>query len=172
MTKLLTPFTLPLRPAVWRRRVSPAAIASVGAVCAMACTAAVAAEGSAAAPAQAPTEGASCVEVEVLNVRPAQGQLLMTAFDREDQFGKQPLSRMRVAAGEATTRFRWCGLQAESVAVMMFQDLDGDGRMGRNLVGMPTEPWGSSGTPGGMGPRWDIARVPLDGRVLVLTLVK
>ena len=33
-------------------------------------------------------------------------------------------------------------------ALALFQDLDSDGRMGRNVLGIPTEPWGASGSPG------------------------
>jgi hypothetical protein len=42
--------------------------------------------------------------------------------------------------------------------------------MGRNLLGVPSEPWGASGTPGTFGPNWDSTRVALDGRAIVVKL--
>jgi hypothetical protein len=42
--------------------------------------------------------------------------------------------------------------------------------MGRNLMGIPLEPWGSSGTPGSFGPSWETGKVKLDGSVIVIKL--
>ena len=44
-------------------------------------------------------------------------------------------------------RFEFCGLSGDCVALTLFQDLDSDGKMGKNVLGMPTEPWGASGSP-------------------------
>lgn len=114
-------------------------------------------------------EGA-CADVEVHNVRPQQGQLMVAAYDAADRFGRQPLASLRAPAGDAVTTLRLCGLAGSEVALTLFQDLDGDGRMGRNAFGMPTEPWGASGSPGLMGPKWESTRVPLDGRAIVVKL--
>ncbi|MCW5609284.1 MAG: DUF2141 domain-containing protein [Rubrivivax sp.] len=114
-------------------------------------------------------EGA-CADVEVHNVRPQQGQLMVAAYDAADRFGRQPLASLRAPAGDAVTTLRLCGLAGSEVALTLFQDLDGDGRMGRNAFGMPTEPWGASGSPGMLGPKWESTRVPLDGRVIVVKL--
>ncbi|MBX3603558.1 MAG: DUF2141 domain-containing protein [Rubrivivax sp.] len=111
-----------------------------------------------------------CADVEVHNVRPQQGQLMVAAYDAADRFGRQPLASLRAPAGDAVTTLRLCGLAGSEVALTLFQDLDGDGRMGRNAFGMPTEPWGASGSPGMMGPKWESTRVPLDGRVILVKL--
>lgn len=119
-------------------------------------------------PAVAATEG--CADVEVHNVRPQQGYLMVSAFNDEAGFGRKPVSALRLAAGEATMRFQVCGLNGAEVALMLYQDIDGDGRMGTNLLGMPTEPWGASGSPGITGPRWATARMPLDGQPLAVRM--
>ncbi len=113
-----------------------------------------------------------CAQVEVQNVRPKQGQLMVAAFASADTYRKKPLAQLRLAAGDgATMRFQLCGLGASGeVALTLFQDLDSDGRMGTNLVGMPSEPWGSSGTPGTFGPSWETGRVKLDGTVIVVKM--
>ena len=101
-----------------------------------------------------------CATVEVRNVRPGQGSLMIAAYADADNYGKKPVMSMRLTAGDtAAMSFQLCGLEGTEVALMLFQDLDNDGRMGRNLVGLPTEPWGSSGTPGMFGPSWETGRV-------------
>jgi len=113
-----------------------------------------------------------CVQVDVHNVRPQQGRLMVAAYADADSFNKKALTQMRLPAGDAVTSFQLCGLTGDVVALTMFQDLDGDGKMAKNLLGMPTEPWGASGSPGTFGPTWDTGRVPLDGTPIVVKLVK
>ena len=122
---------------------------------------------SAAAPAFAQT----CVTVEVDNVRAGTGHLMVAAFASADSFNKTPLVSLRLPAGDsAKMSFQLCGLSGSEVALTLFQDLDSDGKMGRNLLGMPTEPWGSSGTPGTFGPNWETGKVALDGRAIAVKL--
>lgn len=120
-----------------------------------------------AASASAPTPASGCIDIEVLHVRPRQGVLMVAAYTSADSFRKQPKAALRLPAGEATMRFALSGLgDAAEVALTLYQDLDGDGRMATNLLGMPTEPWGASGSPGLFGPDWDSGRVKRDGRVI------
>jgi len=111
-----------------------------------------------------------CVDVIVENVRPQQGQLLLAAYGSAQSFGKTALTQHRVPAGEARTSFQLCKLSGSEVALTLFQDLDNDGKMARNLLGVPSEPWGASGSPGTFGPSWDNARVALDGKPIVIKL--
>jgi uncharacterized protein (DUF2141 family) len=112
----------------------------------------------------------TCATVEVQNVRPNQGFLMLAAFSSADTYNKKPLTSLRVAAGNATMSFQLCGLSGDSVALTLFQDLDSDGKMGQNLLGMPTEPWGASGSPGMFGPQWDTTKVALDGNTIVVKM--
>lgn len=112
----------------------------------------------------------ACAEIEVHNVRPQQGQLMVAAYNKAEGFGRDALASLRVPAGDAVTTVRLCGLAGSEVALTLYQDLDGDGRMGRNAFGLPTEPWGASGSPGMTGPKWESTRVPLDGQVIVVRL--
>ena len=112
-----------------------------------------------------------CVTIEVHNVRPGQGFLMVAAFADAASFRSRPALALRLPAAEAATmRFPLCGLAGDVVALTLFQDLDGDGKMGANLVGMPTEPWGASGTPGAFGPTWDTGKVALDGNPIIVRL--
>jgi uncharacterized protein (DUF2141 family) len=113
---------------------------------------------------------ADCATVEVHNVRARQGQLMVAAYGDAETFNNKPLAALRVPAGEAISRLRLCGLAGPEVAVVMYQDLDGNGQMNKNLLGVPTEPWGSSGRYGAFGPRWDTAKVTFDGGSIVVRL--
>jgi uncharacterized protein (DUF2141 family) len=121
----------------------------------------------AAAPARA-AEG--CVTIEVQNVRPQQGQLMLAAYADAETFAKKALVSLKVPAGDATTLVEMCGISGDTLAITMFQDLDSDGKMGRNFLGIPLEPWGSSGTPGSFGPSWETGKVKLDGSIIVIKL--
>ena len=112
-----------------------------------------------------------CASVEVQNVRPGQGFLMVAAFADAASYRSRPAVWLRLPAAEASAmRFLLCGLTGDVVALTLFQDLDGDGKLGVNLVGMPTEPWGSSGTPGAFGPSWDTGKVALDGKLITVRL--
>jgi uncharacterized protein (DUF2141 family) len=122
-------------------------------------------------PAAAPaTPAAGCATVEIQNVRPQQGSVMVAAYGSADSYGKKPLVQVRVPAGEASMSVQLCGLSGTEVALMLFQDLDGDGKMARNMMGMPTEPWGSSGNPGMFGPKWDTGKVALDGAPIAVKM--
>lgn len=112
----------------------------------------------------------TCATVELRNVRPGQGSVMVAAYADADSYGKKPVTSIRLPAGDAVMSFQLCGLSGNDVALMLFQDLDNDGKMGRNLLGLPTEPWGSSGTPGMMGPTWETGRVTRDAAAIVVNL--
>ncbi len=113
----------------------------------------------------------TCATVEVDNVRPQQGHLMLAAYGSAEDFNKKPLVSLRLPAGEASKmRFELCGLSGDTVVLTMFQDLDSDGKMAKNLLGVPTEPWGGSGSPGVFGPSWDSGKVALDGSPITIRL--
>ncbi len=131
-------------------------------------TAAPATAPATATAAAAPATG--CATVNIDNVRPQQGQLMLAAYGSAESYGKKPLVALRVPAGEARMQVQLCGLSGSQVALMLYQDLDSDGKMARNLMGMPTEPWGSSGNPGMFGPQWDTGKVALDGSPIAVKM--
>lgn len=116
----------------------------------------------------APANG--CATVTIENVRPQQGQLMVAAYGDAATYGKKPMVALRVPAGEARMQVQLCGLSGTQVALMLYQDLDSDGKMARNLMGLPTEPWGSSGNPGMFGPQWDTGKVALDGSPIAVKM--
>ncbi len=116
---------------------------------------------------------AGCVQVEVQNVRPEQGMLMIAAYADAGSFNKAPVVATQMRAGAATMSFPLCGLAGGSVALTLFQDLNGNGKLDANAFGIPSEPWGASGKPAAMAaPTWDSTSVPLDGTTIVVKLSK
>jgi uncharacterized protein (DUF2141 family) len=138
---------------------------------AAACLALVgAAQAQTPAPAPAP---ASCTPVEVHNVRPDQGSLMVRAFDAAADYGKAPAATLQVKADGEVVSFQLCGLRNGVVAISLFQDLNGNGTLDRNAFGIPSEPWGASGKPSAFSaPTWEATHVPVDGKPLVVKLAK
>ena len=118
----------------------------------------------------------TCTPVEVRNLRSAQGTLMVVAYTSEADFNKKPATALQLKATEETMSFSVCLPGGESsLALMMFQDLNDNGKMDSNVLGIPSEPWGSSGKPNPFGPpNWTGAAVPLptDGKPIVVILSK
>jgi uncharacterized protein (DUF2141 family) len=118
----------------------------------------------------------TCAPVEVRNVRPAQGTLMVAAYTSEAEFMKKPATAMQLKPSDETLSFSLClPAGSTSVALMMFQDINDNGKMDSNVLGIPSEPWGASGKPNNFGPpNWAAAAVavPADGKPVVVILSK
>lgn len=135
-----------------------------------ACTAALAlASFATIAHAEAP---GGCAKVEVQNLRPGQGPLMVAAYTSAETFRKTAASQMQLAVTAGTMTVQVCGLSGNAVALTLFQDLNSNGKMDTNPFGMPNEPWGASGKPAPMGPSWEGANVPLSDATIVVKLSK
>lgn len=123
--------------------------------------------------AQAQTRTPGCAQVEVQNLRPAQGALMLAAYSDAASFQKTPTTSIQLEAKTETMQLQVCGLGEGAVALTLFQDLNSNGKLDRNPFGIPTEPWGASGkTSAFSAPTWESAQVPLDGSTLVIKLTK
>jgi uncharacterized protein (DUF2141 family) len=119
------------------------------------------------------TPAARCVQLEVQNVRAEQGMLMIAAYGDAASFNKAPLVATQMRAGAATMSFALCGVSGSSLALTLYQDLNGNGKLDANAFGVPSEPWGASGKSAAMtAPSWDSSAVALDGSTVVVKLSK
>lgn len=96
---------------------------------------------------------AADLTVDVAGLTDANGQLLVAVFDRADSFLKQPVRTAAAAAQSGTVRLILAGLPAGDYALSVFKDANGNGKLDRNPVGMPIEPYGfSNDAAGSYGP--------------------
>jgi len=93
------------------------------------------------------------------------GAVLVAVFDSQAAYdASRPVrvARIDVAGGQ---RSATVALPAGDYAIKAFHDVDGDGQMGKNPFGMPTEPFAfSNNAVGNMGPaQWGQARFTVSG---------
>lgn len=93
------------------------------------------------------------------------GQIMLSVFDNaaaHDGNGA-PVRVAAVPVDGLTAIASFEGLAPGDYAVKAFHDIDGDGKMGTNPFGMPTEPYAFSNNAKAQGapPRWDAARFPV-----------
>lgn len=83
--------------------------------------------------------------IHVTNIKHEDAPLRLQIVD-EAAFGGSGsgIAQLVVPAKIGGVRISLDSLPAGEYAIRVMQDLDGDGKLGTNLVGMPNEPWGMS----------------------------
>ena len=96
---------------------------------------------------------AAQLEVTISGIQEQTGALYIAAFDSAEamQKGQQWLSMVRVVNADSY-RFIETDLKPGKYAFRVFHDVNGDGDLNMNLMGIPTEPYGFSKNPVVMGP--------------------
>lgn len=144
-----------------------------------ACTAKLAGTPSPVAPvtvAQEQPQGVADLQVRFTSIKQQRGFIMMALYNSEVAYdgGGRSIASMRipVTGAEATAQFP--GLAPGDYALRAFHDIDGDGKMGENLFGIPTEPFAfSNNAPAMMGPaKWAAARfaAPVGASVHTVTI--
>jgi uncharacterized protein (DUF2141 family) len=82
--------------------------------------------------------------VVVTGARSAQGTISAALYDSERGWLETALRGERIAAGDGRGVFVFRDLPAGTYAVAAFHDENGNGKLDRNLLGMPTESFGFS----------------------------
>jgi uncharacterized protein (DUF2141 family) len=93
--------------------------------------------------------------IEVSGAIPSRGKVYVAVYDRAEAFpvnGRQLTGQILTPDGaHLTVRFK--DLAAGSYAAVAFQDLNGNGKLDKNFLGIPKEPYGfSNGARGSAGP--------------------
>lgn len=96
---------------------------------------------------------AADLTVNVAGLKNANGQVLVAMFDRAAGFLKQPVRVAAVTAQQGTVNVSFTGLPAGDYALNVFHDENANGKLDKNVIGMPTEPYGfSNDAAGNYGP--------------------
>ncbi|UEM20572.1 DUF2141 domain-containing protein [Skermanella mucosa] len=97
----------------------------------------------------APAARAADIEITIRNVRDGQGHIMVALYADEAGYDarRQSAGCMLPAAGGAGESGRevkavFVGLPEGRYGIAVYHDLDGDGKLGTNLLGIPTEPFG------------------------------
>ena len=82
----------------------------------------------------------TAVTVDVLNVERAEGRMVLTVYDSEENWLRTGIAQeVRAVNGQHTVTFS-IDLPAGDYAFHAYQDLDMNGRMRTNFIGIPREP--------------------------------
>jgi uncharacterized protein (DUF2141 family) len=114
----------------------------------------------------------TCVKVEVQGVVPDQGMVMVAAYDNAADFSsRKAATALQLRPTAATLSFSMCGVSGSTVALTLYQDLNGNGKLDTNLLGIPSEPWGASGKPSNFSaPTWDTSQVPINDSPIVIKI--
>ena len=108
----------------------------------------------AAASANQPT----ALDVAFTGIETPKGNIMMVMFDSEQAYNGAgaPVRVVMLPANSASATTMVEGLPAGKYAIKSFHDIDGDGKLGTNPFGIPTEPFAfSNNAVGQMGPaKW------------------
>lgn len=101
--------------------------------------------------------------ITVQAVKQPSGHLMLEVYNSEASFRRDAIRQVRQPARAGNVSIPIGELPAGQYAVMMFQDLNGNGKLDTNLFGIPNEPWGGSlqgktvfGAPGWTDTRFDL----------------
>jgi len=133
---------------------------------------ALAAAATAPAMAQEPST-AVAVEVEIAGIETRTGYIRAALYP-DGGWSQRPVDGVDIAVGADTVRFELTAPAPGRYAVRLFHDVDGDGQLNANLMGIPTEPFGTSNdAPARFGPpafEDAVFEVGRDGAVQIITL--
>ena len=114
-----------------------------------------------AAPFAAQVTHAADLVIHVDNVKSTSGQVMVALYDNADAFLKHPVRAEKAKADNTGTTLVFHDVAPGDYGFAVFQDTNDNGRMDRNLMGIPTEPIAfSNNAQGRMGPP-DFAAVKL-----------
>jgi uncharacterized protein (DUF2141 family) len=106
------------------------------------------------------------LKLDVQGLKP-RGQLLVALYSSESAWNakKGAVREITQPVKGGQARIELAGLAPGRYGAMIFQDLNSNGRMDFNLVGMPLEPYGFSNNSRGLfgPPAWKAAAFPVGG---------
>jgi uncharacterized protein (DUF2141 family) len=93
--------------------------------------------------------------IEISGIAPGRGKIYVAIYDDPGSFptaGRQRIGQILAASGPSLTA-HFKDLPPGEYAAVAFQDENGNGKLDKNLLGMPKEPYGfSNGARGSVGP--------------------
>lgn len=104
------------------------------------------------------------LQVEVQGMSEMKGDLMVAVFNQKGQWLKQASFAKKLGVTQLVLNVQFDNLPEGEYAISVFHDLNSNGRLDSNAVGMPTEPYGfSNNAAGNFGPpSFEAAKIKLD----------
>lgn len=117
---------------------------------------------------------AADLTIHVDGVASAEGNVMIAVYNSADTFLAKPLRAVQAPAKNGMVEVKVADLPAGDYAFAVYHDANANGKMDRNMVGMPTEDYAFSNNAFGKrgAPRFEEARIalPADGAVTAVNL--
>ena len=114
------------------------------------------------------------LDLKVDNVKGAGGDLRVGVYASADDYRKTPVKEIKAAADGSPVAIHISGLAPGDYAIALYHDRNRNEKLDTNLLGIPTEPYGFSGSARNlMGPAtWEQAKfsVAAEGAAVTVTL--
>ena len=122
--------------------------------------------------AAAPAATADTLNIDVTNIKSATGKVLVALFDANGFAANKSLRGAVAEVTGDTVRVSFEGVAPGTYGVKVYHDVNGNGKLDRNLIGIPSEPYGfSNDAPVRMGPpRWADAAFEYSAGTAVQTI--
>jgi uncharacterized protein (DUF2141 family) len=104
--------------------------------------------------------------IEISGITPGRGQIYVAVYDRPETFpttGQQRTGQILESSGQSLV-VHFKDLPPGEYAAVAFQDVNGNGKLDKNFIGMPKEPYGFSNAARGAAgpPKFSAAAVTLN----------
>jgi len=107
--------------------------------------------------------GAAELTIAIQDVASAEGQIMVALYNGDDAFRSKPLRALSVPAAAGVMQVRIKDLPAGDYAFAIYHDANGNGKLDRNPLGMPSEDYAFSNNAAGKRgpPEFEQARISL-----------
>lgn len=110
--------------------------------------------------------GADTLTITIENVHTDEGTVMLQIMASEEEFkdSSQPIAAFMQRAQTGAMNFQ-ATLPAGTYGLRVMHDVNGNGELDSNFIGIPREPWGfSNNATGSMGPpKWDDVKFEVNG---------
>lgn len=87
---------------------------------------------------------AADLSIEVSGIREAKGNVLVAVYDKAEGWLKKSVAAAKTTAVVGSVTLQVAGIADGEYAVSVCQDINGNGKLDTNFIGIPTEPYGFS----------------------------
>ncbi len=106
----------------------------------------------------------ACPTLQFTGLKTGPGLLMIAAYGSAETYLKKPVWIKFLAVDQETMNVPICDVTASEIAITAFQDVNGNGKLDSNPMGVPNEPYGASGTPAMFSaPTWNDTKVSMVG---------
>ncbi len=106
----------------------------------------------------------ACPALQFVGLKAGEGTLMIAAYGSAETFFKKPSWSQAIKVDKETMTVPLCNLDAAEIAVTAFQDMNGNGKLDSNPMGIPSKPYAASGKPAMFSaPTWNDTKVAFAG---------